>query len=58
MKFQNTTFIKASEISPALNFLCDGAISLRFDENSESSFLKEMSALAQTRETYVTIFIG
>jgi transcriptional regulator of heat shock response len=58
LKFKNTTFIAASEISPALNYLCDGAISLRFDHNSESSFLREMTTVAQTNETYVTIFIG
>ena len=34
LNLKNTTFINATEISPALNYLCDGAISLRFDENS------------------------
>lgn len=34
LTLKDTTFINATEISPALNYLCDGAISLRFDENS------------------------
>jgi len=30
----STTFISAAQITPNLNSLCDGAVSLRFDENS------------------------
>ena len=58
LQLQNTTFINATELSPNLNFLCDGAISLRFDDKSESSFMQEMAVLAQTDQKYVTIFIG
>ena len=31
LTLHNTTFIKATDISANLNFLCDGAISFRFD---------------------------
>ena len=58
MTLKNTKFINATHISPDLNYICDGAISLRFDENSESSFLKEILESAQTSEEYVTIFLG
>jgi hypothetical protein len=36
---RETNFINASQISDHLNQLCDGAISLRFDDESENSFL-------------------
>lgn len=34
VELENTNFINATEISKNLNYLCDGAISLRFDEGS------------------------
>ena len=37
-----TNFVSATSISPNLNQLCDGGISLRFDDGSENSFLKEI----------------
>jgi hypothetical protein len=41
---ENTNFINATVISPNLNDLSDGAISLRFDQTSENSFLNEIFA--------------
>lgn len=40
LELESTNFINATEISQNLNYLCDGGISLRFDDMSESSFLK------------------
>ena len=38
----NTNFVNAMVISPNLNELSDGALSLRFDETAETSFLQEI----------------
>jgi hypothetical protein len=48
LEIQSTTFINATELSSNLNSLCDGAISLRFDEMSEKSFLKEIFDYVKT----------
>lgn len=50
-------FINATEISQNSNCLCDGAISLRFDEMSESSFLKEIIDYVRTSEKVITIYL-
>lgn len=55
---QSTTFINATELSSNLNALCDGAISLRFDEMSEKSFLKEVFDYVKTSEKVITIYLG
>lgn len=39
LELDSTNFINATNISSNLNGLSDGAISLRFDETSENSFL-------------------
>jgi hypothetical protein len=39
LQLTDTNFLNATEISPTLNSLSDGAISLRFDQSSENSFL-------------------
>lgn len=38
----NTNFVNAMFITPNLNGLSDGALSLRFDETAETSFLQEI----------------
>ena len=54
---EQTNIINATEISKNLNYLCDGAISFRFDEGSENSFLKELFDYQQTTDKVVTIYI-
>ena len=39
LTLESTKFINATQISAKLKYISDGAISLRFDENSENSFL-------------------
>lgn len=54
----NTNFINATEISDSLNALSDGAISLRFDQTSENSFLDEIFSYVKTIQKTVTLYIG
>jgi hypothetical protein len=54
----NTNFINATEISENLNHLSDGAISLRFDQASENSFLNEIFTYVKATDKTVTLFIG
>jgi hypothetical protein len=42
LELESTKFINATQIPAKLNYVSDGAISLRFDENSENSFLNEI----------------
>lgn len=42
MVLTSTNFINATDITPHASHLSDGAISLRFDESSENSFLNEI----------------
>lgn len=58
LELNKTTFIKAREISENLNTLCDGAISLRFDETSEKSFLQEIFNYIKSSEKVITVYIG
>lgn len=44
LQLVSTNFINATEISENLNSLSDGAISMRFDQTSENSFLNEIFA--------------
>ena len=41
-----------------MDSLSDGAISLRFDQSSENSFLNEIFTYVKSTEKTVTIFIG
>jgi hypothetical protein len=50
--------VNASEISTHINQLCDGAISLRFDDASESSFLNEIFAYVGEPDKVVTVYLG
>lgn len=45
-------------ISANLNDLSDGAISLRFDETAENSFLQEIFTYVQAVEKTVSISLG
>ncbi len=58
LALDNTNFINATEISPNLNELCDGAFSMRFDTTSENSFLDEIFNYVKAVEKTVTLFIG
>ena len=58
LTLKNTTFIAAHKITPNLNALCDGAISLRFDESSEGSFLNEMFKEAATGKKIISVYVG
>lgn len=58
MELRATNFINASEICEHTNKLSDGAVSLRFDDESENSFLNEMFTYVGSTEKIVTIFLG
>ena len=58
IKLQHTNYINATIIDPLLSDLSDGAVSLRFDTDSENSFLNEMFGAVNQDEMSVTIFIG
>ena len=53
-----TNFINAKEITANLNELSDGAISLRFDNTAENSFLEEIFTYADALEKSVTIYLS
>lgn len=53
-----TNFIRAHEISPNLDMLSDGAVSLRFDSNSENSFLTELFNYLKTKQKIISIYLG
>lgn len=55
---EETNFINATEISKNLNYLCDGAISFRFDDKSENSFLRELFEFQKITERVVTVYIN
>lgn len=50
--------MRANQISPNLDFLCDGALSLRFDENSENSYLNELFNYLRSKEKIISIYLG
>jgi hypothetical protein len=54
----STNFINATSISPHINRLIDGAISLRFDDSSENSFLNEIFAYVGESDKAVTVYLG
>lgn len=62
LMLQNTTFIAANQISDSLNKMADGAISLRFDEGSENSFLTQIFNYVQSstyvKEKFVGVYLG
>lgn len=58
LMLENTNFINATEISSNLNDLSDGAISMRFDQTSENSFLNEIFTYVKATEKTVTLFVG
>lgn len=58
LELVSTNFVNATEISENLDTLSDGAISLRFDQASENSFLNEIFAYVKATEKTVTIYIG
>lgn len=58
LSISDTNFIEATSISANLNAQSDGAISLRFDEASENSFLNEIFNYVKARDKTVTIYIG
>lgn len=58
LSVESANFVDATSISANLNSLSDGAISLRFDEASENSFLNEVFNYVKAKEKTVTVFIG
>ena len=58
MQLNATNFINASQVSEHTNRLSDGAISLRFDDESENSFLNEMFAYVGSTDKIVTVYLG
>lgn len=58
LELDSTKFINATMLTPKLNYISDGAISLRFDENSENSFLNEIFAYTKAEEKIATLYIG
>lgn len=55
---ENTNFINATEVSANLNDLSDGAISMRFDQTSQNSFLNELFTYVKAADKTVTLFLG
>lgn len=55
---QSTNFINATNVTTHLNELCDGALSLRFDDFSENSFLDEIFTYVGEPDKVVTLFVG
>lgn len=58
LKIESTNFINAHTLSQNVNNLCDGAISLRFDSNSENSFLNEVFEYLKVSQKIVTVYLG
>lgn len=58
LSLDSTNFINAISISPNLNKLSDGAISMRFDQTSENSFLNEIFTYVKSTDKTVTIYLG
>ena len=58
MYLENTNFVNATKISPQTNDLSDGAISVRFDSESENSFLYEIFDFVGEQEKTLTIYLG
>ena len=52
-----TTFIRAHQIFPNLDSLCDGALSLRFDDNSENSFLGEVFKYLGSPQKVISVYL-
>ena len=55
---ENSNFVNATEISSNLDCLEDGAISMRFDQTSENSFLNEIFSYVKATEKSVGIYLG
>lgn len=53
-----SNFISAHSITPNVNNVCDGAVSLRFDNNSEKSFLCELFDLTDKKENIISVYLG
>ena len=58
LMLESTNFVNATAISPNLNALSDGAISMRFDQTSENSFLNEIFTYVKCTNKTVTIYLG
>ena len=58
MTVSDTNFILASKITPNLNCISDGAISLRFDDSSENSFLTEAFKTAKSAKKIVSVYLS
>ncbi len=54
----STNFISATSISPNLQVLMDGAISMRFDSTSENSFLNEIFDHVKAVEKTICVYLG
>ena len=54
----NTTFIEARKITPNLNTICDGAVSLRFDDSSENSFLNEVFTYIGAKDKIISVYLS
>jgi hypothetical protein len=58
VELESTKFINATLLTEKLSDVSDGAISMRFDENSENSFLNEIFAYTQAEEKIATLYLG
>lgn len=58
LNLTSTNFISATSISPNLQRLMDGAISMRFDSTSENSFLNEIFTYVKATEKTICIYLG
>lgn len=58
MDLKNTNFVNATQITSHTDRLSDGAISVRFDGESENSFLYEIFEFVGEQEKTMTIYLG
>lgn len=54
----SSNFVNATQLCNHTSKLQDGAISLRFDDESENSFLNEMFTYMNTTEKIITVYLG
>lgn len=58
IQLNSTNFINATQVCEHTDKLSDGAISLRFDDESENSFLNEIFTFVGSTEKIVTVYLG
>lgn len=58
LELQSTRFINATTLTQKLSYASDGAISLRFDQNSQNSFLNEIFSYTKAQQKIATLYLG